>query len=35
MSLQIPRPALRGKKALVIGIANEYSIALGLRHGFP
>src|SRR4030095_5077490 len=29
MTIDIPRPALKGKKALVIGIANEHSIAYG------
>jgi enoyl-[acyl-carrier protein] reductase I len=34
MTLQIPRPVLQGKKALVIGIANEYSIAYGCAKAF-
>ena len=29
MTVEIPRPPLKGKKALVAGIANEYSIAYG------
>ena len=27
MNIEPPRPLLRGKKALVVGIANEHSIA--------
>ena len=34
MSLDIPRPILRGKKALVVGIANEHSIAWGCAKAF-
>jgi enoyl-[acyl-carrier protein] reductase I len=34
MKLDIPRPALKGKKALVIGIANEHSIAYGCAKAF-
>ena len=34
MSMEIPRPILKGKKALVIGIANEYSIAYGCAKAF-
>lgn len=30
----IPNPVLAGKKALVVGIANEYSIAYGCAHAF-
>ncbi len=29
MTIDIPRPALKGRKALVTGIANEHSIAYG------
>jgi len=29
-----PNPVLAGKKALVVGIANEYSIAYGCAHAF-
>ena len=34
MSDSTPRPVLQGKKALVIGIANEYSIAWGCAKAF-
>jgi enoyl-[acyl-carrier protein] reductase I len=34
MSLEIPRPPLKGKKALVVGIANEHSIAYGCAKAF-
>ena len=34
MSIEIPRPVLKGKKALVIGIANEHSIAYGCAKAF-
>jgi enoyl-[acyl-carrier protein] reductase I len=34
MTLEIPRPPLTGKKALVIGIANEHSIAYGCAKAF-
>ncbi len=34
MSIQIPRPVLLGKKALVAGIANEHSIAYGCAKAF-
>src|SRR6516164_3612935 len=30
----IPSPPLRGQKALVLGIANEYSIAFGCARAF-
>jgi enoyl-[acyl-carrier protein] reductase I len=33
-SPQIPRPVLKGKKALVVGVANEYSIAYGCAKAF-
>jgi enoyl-[acyl-carrier protein] reductase I len=29
MTLEVSRPALKGKKALIVGVANEYSIAYG------
>jgi enoyl-[acyl-carrier protein] reductase I len=34
MSLDIPRPPLKGKKALVVGIANDQSIAYGCAKAF-
>jgi enoyl-[acyl-carrier protein] reductase I len=34
MSAMIPRPVLQGKKALVVGIANEHSIAWGCAKAF-
>ncbi|MBL8443417.1 MAG: enoyl-ACP reductase FabI [Zoogloeaceae bacterium] len=34
MTLEPPRPLLRGKKALVVGIANENSIAYGCAKAF-
>jgi enoyl-[acyl-carrier protein] reductase I len=34
MSVAPPRPVLQGKKALVVGIANEYSIAWGCAKAF-
>jgi len=34
MSVNIPRPALQGRKVLVVGIANEYSIAWGCARAF-
>jgi len=34
MPLDIPRPALLGLKALVVGIANQYSIAYGCAKAF-
>jgi enoyl-[acyl-carrier protein] reductase I len=34
MSVKIPDPALKGKKALVVGIANEHSIAYGCAKAF-
>src|SRR6185369_15653268 len=34
MSIEVPHPALLGKKALVIGIANEHSIAYGCARAF-
>jgi len=34
MPIEIPRPVLKGKKALVVGIANESSIAWGCASAF-
>ena len=34
MSVEIPRPVLKGAKALVVGIANEHSIAYGCAAAF-
>lgn len=34
MALDIPRPVLKGKKALVVGIANDQSIAYGCAAAF-
>jgi enoyl-[acyl-carrier protein] reductase I len=34
MKIDVPRPALEGKKALVVGIANEHSIAYGCAKAF-
>jgi len=34
MTIDIPRPVLNGKKALVIGVANEHSIAWGCAKAF-
>ena len=34
MTLEIPRPVLKGSKALVVGIANENSIAYGCAKAF-
>jgi enoyl-[acyl-carrier protein] reductase I len=34
MTIEIPRPVLKGKKALVVGIANEHSIAYGCAAAF-
>ncbi|WP_313954007.1 enoyl-ACP reductase FabI [Accumulibacter sp.] len=34
MSIEVPRPPLKGKKALVVGIANEHSIAYGCAKAF-
>jgi len=34
MAVDVPRPALKGHKALVIGIANEHSIAYGCAKAF-
>ncbi len=34
MTVNLPRPPLKGQKALVVGIANEYSIAWGCAKAF-
>jgi enoyl-[acyl-carrier protein] reductase I len=34
MQTEIPRPVLKNKKALVVGIANEHSIAYGCAKAF-
>ena len=34
MTMQIPRPVLKGAKALVVGVANEHSIAYGCAKAF-
>ncbi|HSV19801.1 MAG TPA: enoyl-ACP reductase FabI [Casimicrobiaceae bacterium] len=34
MSIEIPRPILKGKKALVVGVANQHSIAYGCAKAF-
>ncbi len=34
MTIEIPRPVLKGKNALVVGIANEHSIAYGCAAAF-
>ncbi len=34
MSVQVPLPALKGRRALVVGIANEHSIAHGCARAF-
>ena len=34
MTIEVPRPPLKGKKALVVGIANEHSIAYGCAKAF-
>ncbi len=34
MTMDIPRPPLKGRKALVVGIANEFSIAWGCAKAF-
>ena len=34
MNLEIPRPVLKGRKALVVGVANESSIAWGCANAF-
>ena len=34
MAIEIPRPVLKGAKALVVGVANEHSIAYGCAKAF-
>jgi len=34
MTLEIPRPVLKGKRTLIVGIANEHSIAYGCAAAF-
>ncbi len=34
MSMEVPRPVLKGRKALVVGVANEHSIATGCARAF-
>ena len=34
MSVEVPRPVLQGSKALVVGVANEHSIAYGCAKAF-
>ena len=34
MAIDVPRPVLAGKKALVVGVANEHSIAWGCAKAF-
>lgn len=34
MTMDIPRPPLKGRKALVVGVANEHSIAYGCAKAF-
>jgi enoyl-[acyl-carrier protein] reductase I len=34
MTIEVPRPVLKGKKALVVGVANEHSIAYGCAKAF-
>jgi len=34
MTIEVPRPALKGKKALVVGVANQHSIAYGCAKAF-
>jgi len=34
MAIDIPRPILKGRKALVVGVANEHSIAYGCAKAF-
>ena len=34
MTMDIPRPPLKGRKALVVGVANEHSIAFGCAKAF-
>jgi enoyl-[acyl-carrier protein] reductase I len=34
MAVEVPKPALKGKKAFVVGIANQHSIAYGCAKAF-
>jgi enoyl-[acyl-carrier protein] reductase I len=34
MTIEVPRPALKGSKALVVGVANQHSIAYGCAKAF-
>ena len=34
MTTEVPRPPLKGKKALIVGIANDHSIAYGCARAF-
>ena len=34
MKLEVPRPPLKGKKALIVGVANDQSIAYGCAKAF-
>jgi enoyl-[acyl-carrier protein] reductase I len=34
MTLTVPRPVLKGAKALIVGVANQYSIAYGCAKAF-
>ncbi|MBK9243299.1 MAG: enoyl-ACP reductase FabI [Burkholderiales bacterium] len=34
MKIEVPRPVLKGSKALVVGVANEHSIAYGCARAF-
>ena len=34
MTIEVPRPVLKGTKALVVGVANQYSIAYGCAKAF-
>ena len=34
MTTEVPRPPLKGRKALIVGIANEHSIAYGCARAF-
>ena len=34
MTIEVPRPPLKGKKALIVGVANDQSIAYGCAKAF-
>ena len=34
MAINVPRPVLTGSKALVVGVANQHSIAYGCAKAF-